>query len=64
MSERPIPPLLADEVERLARDLCDSYYLTVDPERPLVNAFDKVTEKTRGHWRAQALQMMDWGWRR
>lgn len=48
-------------VELLARELCDTYYLTVDPERMMQNAYDKISEATREHWRAQARLMMDRG---
>lgn len=51
------------QVEKLARDLCDTFYLTVDPKRPMINAYDKITEKTREHWRAQAKILMEIGWR-
>jgi hypothetical protein len=53
-----------DRVEALARDICNTYYLTVDPLRPMVNAFDKITEKTREHWRNQARAMLNLGYRK
>jgi hypothetical protein len=51
-------------IEVLARELCDTYYLTVDPDRPMSDAYDKITEETRVHWRAQARLMRRRGWRR
>lgn len=53
-------------VEGLARELCDTYYLTVDPrpERKMTDAYTKITEKTRDHWRAQASLLIERGWRR
>ena len=52
-----------DRVESLARDLCDSYYMTVDTSRPMSNAFDKISEQTRKHWRAQAVMLIEMGWK-
>lgn len=49
-------------MEAMARDLCDTYYLTVDPDRPMVDAYDKITEATRDHWRAQADVLLAKGW--
>jgi hypothetical protein len=49
-------------VESLARDLCDTYYLTVDVRNPMREAFSKITEKTRDHWRAQAGMLIEKGW--
>lgn len=54
----------ARRIEDLARDLCDTYYLTVDPARPMTDAFDKITEPTRVHWRAQAALLIEKGWTR
>lgn len=55
-----------EEIEVLARELCDTYYLTVDPrpERKMRDAYDKITEQTRVHWRAQARLMRSRGWTR
>ena len=50
--------------EAMARELCDTYYLTVDPKRPMSDAFDKISEKTRNHWRAQAILLRMLGWRK
>lgn len=50
------------EVETLARDICDTYYLTVDPNNIMFDAFGKITEKTRNHWRAQAALLIEKGW--
>ena len=52
------------EIEVLARELCDTYYLTVDPERKMSDAYDKITERTRVHWRAQARLLRMRGWKR
>ncbi len=54
------------DVEDLARDICDTYYLTVDPrpERMMGDAYSKITEKTREHWRAQAALLLEKGWQR
>jgi hypothetical protein len=51
-----------DAVETLARELCDTYYLTVDPNNIMADAFGKITEKTRSHWRAQAALLIERGW--
>lgn len=56
----PIPS--QREVETLARDICDTYYLTVDPNNIMADAFGKITEKTRSHWRAQAALLIEKGW--
>lgn len=53
-----------EQDEVLARELCDTYYLTVDPDRKMSNAYDKITEATRVHWRAQARLLRMRGWRR
>lgn len=50
-------------IEQLARDLCDTYYLTVDPKNKMSDAYSKVSEKTREHWRAQAALLIERGWR-
>jgi hypothetical protein len=56
--ERIIREVAVDEeIEVLARELCDTYYLTVDPDRQMSDAYDKITEATRVHWRAQARLM-------
>ena len=55
---------IKEEIEVLARELCDTYYLTVDPERTMSDAYDKITEVTRRHWRAQARMMRSRGWKR
>lgn len=52
------------EIEVLARELCDTYYLTVDPERKMVWAYDKISGKTRVHWRAQARLLIRRGWKK
>ena len=54
-----------EEVESLAQALCDTYYLTVNmaPEWQMWDAWLKITEKTREHWRAQAVLLIEKGWR-
>jgi hypothetical protein len=52
----------SDALETLAKELCDTYYLTVDPNNIMVDAFGKITEKTRSHWRAQAALLIERGW--
>jgi len=52
------------EIEVLARELCDTYYLTVDPDNKMRDAYDKISERTRVHWRAQARMMRSRGWTR
>jgi hypothetical protein len=53
-----------DLIEYLAIDLCNTYYLTVDPrpERMMRDAYSKITEKTREHWRNQAAMLLGRGW--
>lgn len=53
-------------IEELAAELCNTYYMTVDsrPERQSPLMYDKITEKTRDHWRAQARLLRAKGWRR
>jgi hypothetical protein len=50
-----------DQVEHLAGALCDTYYLTVDPNNKMYNAWWKITERTREHWRAQAALLIEMG---
>lgn len=54
------------DTEDLARDLCDTYYLTVNPrpEWMMQFAYDKISETTRVHWRAQAALLLEKGWTR
>lgn len=54
---------LSENVEDLARDLCDTYYLTVHPHHKMCDAYSKISKKTRKHWRAQATLLLEKGWR-
>ncbi len=54
--------MIDTQIEALARDICDTYYLTVDPDNIMVDAFGKITEKTRDHWRRQAELLIKKGW--
>jgi DNA-binding transcriptional regulator PaaX len=54
--------MIETRIETLARDLCDTYYLSVDPWRRMTDAYSKISEKTREHWRAQAELLLQRGW--
>jgi hypothetical protein len=51
-------------VTQLAQELCDTWYLTVDPKRPMRDAWNKISLRTQQHWKAQALMLMERGWRK
>lgn len=59
MAEQDVRP---SRVEELARELCDTWYLTVDPNRPMFNAWEKIARRTQQHWIAQADLLVARGW--
>lgn len=62
--QRIIRETVERNIENMARDLCDTYYLSVNtaPDMMMRDAYSKITEETRQHWRAHAVLLQQKGW--